>query len=64
MKKLILVGAVAGLFAMVSCKKCVTCNNCNSSLTSGTELCEEDFSSEQAYNDGVAILEAAGCTCN
>lgn len=61
-----LFAAVAGFFAMTSCKKCVECTDCPTGVTftEGNEICEDDFDSKDDYDAAVSVIEAFGCTCN
>jgi predicted aldo/keto reductase-like oxidoreductase len=47
-----------------SCTKCVDCANCPDEVTlEQTELCQDDFESNDDYNSAVAVIEAFGCEC-
>jgi hypothetical protein len=59
MKKLFLVFAVAGIFALSSCKKCQTCTGFGDS----EEVCESDFDSKQEYKAAIKLFEAFGGKC-
>ena len=47
-----------------SCTKCVDCTGCPEEVTlEQTEICQDDFDSNQDYNTAVALAEGLGCEC-
>lgn len=51
-------------FCFTSCTKCVDCTACPEEVTlEQTEICQDDFDSNQDYNTAVALVEGFGCEC-
>ncbi|MBT3648282.1 MAG: hypothetical protein HN542_08595 [Flavobacteriales bacterium] len=75
MKRINLLFAAVALFGMISlnsCSKCQTCSDCPDDITlyddagnevSETEVCEDDAASKEEFDQGIALIEAFGCTC-
>jgi len=61
MKKVLMLTAVVGLFAMTSCKKCGQCVGTSGSTTSGAEVCKKDVG-QVAYDLTKSTCESAGGT--
>lgn len=72
-KTLFTLGLLAAFgMAISSCSKCVTCGSCPDGITmtddagndvSEKEICQKDAASKDEYEQGIAVIEAFGCTC-
>jgi hypothetical protein len=58
MKRLLFLLSI--VFAFSACNKCQDCT-CNSVAT---EVCQDDFDSNDDYNEAISALELSGCSCN
>ena len=58
MKKLLLIAIIA--FAFTACNKCQDCT-CEETIT---QVCLDDFDSNDDYNEAIVALENLNCNCN
>lgn len=74
MKKSYLKIAVVALFtfSLAACSNCVECGDCPTGITltdaagndvTSLEVCEEDATSKEEYEQAVDVIEALGCEC-
>lgn len=74
MKKNYLKIAVIALFTLSlgACSNCVECGNCPDGTTmvdeagndvASLEVCEEDATSKEEFDQAVELIEALGCEC-
>ena len=64
-KKLLQITTIALIsIFFTSCSKCVDCTSCPDEVTlDQSEICQDDFDSNEDYNTAVALVEGLGCEC-
>ena len=62
MKAKLLLVLIIGL-AFNSCKRCQDCSCEIFAATTVSEVCKEDFNSNDEYKDAIKTLEESGCEC-
>ena len=58
MKKILFIFVISLTF--IACNKCQDCT-CAEAIT---EVCRDDFDSNEDYNKAIVALEVIGCNCN
>ena len=59
-----LVGAIGIATGFSSCKKCQTCTYTYQGVSESKEFCEDDFNSEDLYDQAVAYYVSLGANCD
>ncbi len=64
-KSILIVLLVLGGYLLSGCTRCVTCDACPSGVQlESAEMCEDDFNSQEDFDQAVETAEGFGCSCS